>query len=151
MVSAKYQQVISSLSPHGKNIDGSAAAFIFEDFVLKDKHRRPLILTSSLDYSKVIFCSTTWRCQKNGNNGQVITYSRNKESPALCYVSAILRILTRAQRLNIKPASPIAVAITGKKNKIVMNSTSSEHMHTVLGDKGLLNIVKINVSKWGEV
>ena len=83
--------------------------------VLKDKHKRPILLTPSLDHTTVAFVSTRWRYQKNGDNGQIITYARNLDNPELCYVSAVIRILIRAQRLAIKPDCPVAVAMCGKK------------------------------------
>ena len=103
-------------SPIQTNVDGSATAFIAGDFVLKNKHKRPVLFTPSLDQSTVVFVSTRWRYQKNGDNGQIITYARNLDNPELCYISAVIRILARAQRLDIKPDCPIAVAMAGKKN-----------------------------------
>ena len=103
------------ISPIQTNVDGSATAFIAGDFVLKNKHKRPVLFTPSLDQSTVVFVSTRWRYQKNGDNGQIITYAKKLDTPELCYVSAVIRILARAQRLNIKPDCPIAVAMAGKK------------------------------------
>ena len=62
------------------------------------------------------FVSTKWRFQKNGDNGQTITYARNLDDRYLCFVSAVISILARAERLGIKPDCPIAVSMTGKKN-----------------------------------
>ena len=39
----------------------------------------------------------------------------------------------------------------GGKIEIVMNCTSSEHIHTVLGNRSLLSIIKINILKGGEI
>ena len=100
-----------------KNVDGSATAFLAEDFILLNKHKRPLVFSLSLDHTKVFYCSTKWRYQKNGDNGQIITYARNDEDPEMCYISAILRILTRATRLAVKPSSPIAVAMVKRKKR----------------------------------
>ena len=117
--SNKYLPLTASVT---KNIDSSAAAFIASGFVLKDNKKRKLIISSSLDKSKVVYCSTRWRFQKNGDNGQIITYSRSHDDPELCYVSAILRILARAQRLQLKPNSPIAVAaLKGKRDKMFLS------------------------------
>ena len=97
------------------NIDGSPTAFLASDFILKDKKKRRLPFTSKLAHSKVVYCSTRWRFQRNGDNGQIITYSRNLVDPELCYISAILRILARAKRLKLKTNSPVAVATSTTK------------------------------------
>ena len=109
------KQILPITANFKKNVDGSATAFIAGDFVLKNKHKRPIFLTPSLDHTTVAFVSTRWRYQKNGDNGQIITYARNLDNPELCYVSAVIRILSRAQRLAIKPDCPVAVAMAGKK------------------------------------
>ena len=126
--SNKYLPLSASIT---NNIDGSAAAFIASDFVLKDKKKRTLTFTTNLDHSKVVYCSTRWRFQKNGDNGQIITYSRNPHDPELCYISAILRIFARAKRLKIKPNSPIAVAalkgINSKKHFITSTLVAASY------------------------
>ena len=102
-------------APVKLNVDGSATAFTAADFVLKNKFKRPILLTLSLDRSTVAFVSVKWRFQKNGDNGQVITYARNLDNKDLCFVSAVISILDRAQRLSVKPGCPIAVVMAGKK------------------------------------
>ena len=52
---------------------------------------------------------------KNGENSQIITHARNLDNPELCYVSTVIRILARAQRLDIKSECLIIVAMAGKK------------------------------------
>jgi hypothetical protein len=53
-----------------------------------------------------------WRYQKNGDNGQVKTHSRNTTRPDLCPVRAALRIRRRSQRCSaITSKEPIALYI----------------------------------------
>ncbi len=47
--------------------------------------------------------------QKNGNNGEILTYMANDTFPYRCPVRAALRIRERAIRLQVPPALPIAV------------------------------------------
>ena len=66
-----------------KNIDGSSTVFIAADFALKNKYSCQLIATHVLDPTKLVYCSTYWRYQNNGDNGQVITYIRKMDNPEI--------------------------------------------------------------------
>ena len=59
------------------NVDGSSTAFLAEDIRLFSCTKRPLEFNSHLDYSLVQYVDFCWRYQKNNDNGQVITYTRN--------------------------------------------------------------------------
>ena len=82
-----------------RNIDSSASAFIASNFSLRDKHKRPLTISATLDPTTFVYCDTCWRFQKNNNNGEIITYDHNDLKPTHYYIRAVLRILARADRL----------------------------------------------------
>ena len=50
-----------------------------------------------------------WRFQKNGNNGEVLTYMCNDSLPHRCPVRAAIRVRDRAIRLGVPPELPLAV------------------------------------------
>ena len=56
-----------------------------------------------------------WRFQKNGQNGEKISYADNSSRPEMSVVRAAIRIVQRAARLNLDMASPFAVY--GRKEK----------------------------------
>ena len=50
-----------------------------------------------------------WKFQKNGNNGEVLSYTTNTKKPFRCPVRAALQIRARAIHLGVPPHLPIAV------------------------------------------
>ena len=75
-----------------RNCDGSIKAFILQDFEFRGKNNRRLptgLLPPIEDIHSVII---TWRFQKNKENGQTITVSRNYSHPLICPVQAAYRI-----------------------------------------------------------
>ena len=91
------------------NRDGSSSAFIIEDFTFEsatgvrcDNSRHNHITNASA-------VRIRWRFQKNGNNGEILTYAANFTNPTRCPVRAALRIRARAIRLGVPPDTPIAV------------------------------------------
>ena len=101
--------------PINLNVDGSPRAFIADDFTLLNKRKRTITFTMETTWSDVSYVNIRWRFQKNGDNGQIITWKKCKEHPNFCPVLAVLNILIRAGRLNIDPGEPLAVTITGPK------------------------------------
>ena len=74
------------------NVDGTAKAFIPEDFTFYSKKRslQPIKKISSL--SRIHTADICFRFQKNLDNDQIITLARNYKHPDMCPVQAMLRI-----------------------------------------------------------
>ena len=83
-------------------------AFIRDDFVFLAEDEQRL---SSADLSERLigYLIITWRIQKNGQNGEQITFGRDKESPAYSPTNAGFRIYDRSKRLGMKDHEPMAV------------------------------------------
>ena len=91
------------------NRDGTSSAFIFEDFTFEktcgvrcNNHR-------FMSIHKADLFKSCWRYQKNGNNGEVLSFLANKANPSRCPVSVALRIRDREIRLGVPPHLPVAV------------------------------------------
>ena len=98
----KKQQVIL-------NRDGSPSAFILDDFTFQGPRGQRIDNSRNATISNAKFVQIRWRFQKNGNNGETLTYMANDAFPHRCPVRAALRIRERAIRLQVPPALPIAV------------------------------------------
>jgi len=90
------------------NVDGSTKAFIASDFQFINT---PTTCKTEKHSSHNIphLLQITWRFQKNGQNGQQITFLHNNQNPRFSPVPAAQRILARARRLGVPSTSPIAV------------------------------------------
>jgi len=90
-----------------RNVDGTVTAFIANDFQLSS----PSICMKSKTKCAPLpsQLKIRWRYQKNNQNGQIITFTRNDENPIFCPVRAAMRILQRAQRLCIPGDCPLSV------------------------------------------
>ena len=102
--------------PITRNVDGTARAFIAEDFVFLNKYKQKVPFTSKMKLCHVSYVAICWRFQKNLDNGQVITF-RKSTNVNYCPVNAALCIMLRAHRLNILPDQPLAVVMLGCKGK----------------------------------
>ena len=83
-------------------------AFIRNDFTFLAEDERRL---SSEDLSERLigYLIITWRIQKNGQNGEQITFGRDDKSPAYSPTNAGFRIYERSKRLGMKDYEPMAV------------------------------------------
>ena len=83
-------------------------AFIRDDFAFLAEDERRL---SSKDLSERLigYLIVTWRIQKNGQNGEQITFGKDRESPAFSPTNAGFRIYDRSKRLGMKDYEPMAV------------------------------------------
>ena len=70
-----------------------------------------------------------WCYQKNQDNGQEITQTRNRDDPRMCPVLAAWRIRERARRLNTSALETLA-KFKNKKGKAehITNSHVSAHL-----------------------
>lgn len=50
-----------------------------------------------------------WQFQKNGNNGEILSFLANDSNPARCSVQADIRIRNRAVALGVSPHLSIAI------------------------------------------
>eukprot|EP00978_Attheya_sp_CCMP212_P019762 scaffold55684_cov43-Attheya_sp.AAC.1 len=77
-----------------------------------------------------------WQYQKNGNNGQIKTQSRNKDNPALCPVRASIRIRHRSQICGGSAKDPMALFINNRTNKsqFISDKHVEDHLQRVAKD-----------------
>ena len=105
-----------------RNVDGSSKAFVASDFTFKGTQGKHLRSTTKKSLATAQSVDACWRFQKNGDNGQKITYVKDTNNEDLCYVSATKNVLGRATRLKIptnKPLAQYAVYATTKRGKTV--------------------------------
>lgn len=88
-------------------------AFIAKDFTLSSRPSSQHQPSESLPYN---YLTITWRFQKNGQNGQQVSFAHNYSNPHLSPVLAAQRILARAKRLDQHPDSPLAIYSSTRKN-----------------------------------
>ena len=113
-------------------------AFIMSDIIFMDKNKRRINLTSSTSHDDVFYIAIRWRKQKNGENGEEITFARDLANPAFCPVLATLRIVTRARRLGTPADVPIGVF--SKKGQRLYISASLVAKYLRLAASTVLNI-----------
>ena len=106
-----------------KAIDGSAKAFTIDDFSFRKGETR-LHRTSDepIDRSETDLVYLQWRYQKNGNNGERIPFSENKENNDHCFVNRAIRVRQRAQRLKIPADKPMAVCVDRGKARHISHT-----------------------------
>lgn len=96
-------------TPFHLNKDGSVVPFIADDFKAviyqepKKKKFKTLKKVHDPNYLRI-----RWRFQKNGDNGQMISFSKNHKCEK-CPLAAANRILARAKRLRVPEHFPISV------------------------------------------
>ena len=95
-----------------RNVDGTAKAFIRKDLTFRGPGERRITRLTMTSLATAVSVGTTWRYQKNGDNGQEMTYVRDTENPRHCYVSAARRIVKRALALQIPEDMPMGVFCT---------------------------------------
>ena len=91
------------------NRDGSASAFLLTDFTFEKSNGVRCDNSRHMYIQDATIVKIRWRFQKNGNNGEVLSYMANNKNPGRCPVRAAMRIRDRAIRLGVPPDTPIAV------------------------------------------
>ena len=86
------------------------------DFTPLGEGERRITKTKDLNADTVRYLSCRWRHQKNGDNGEEITFSGDISNRKYCIVTAGLRIYHRSLRLGTKDHEPMAVCV--KKGKV---------------------------------
>lgn len=89
--------------------DQPSKALIITDFVFLDIHGRRLRGRAARNSLRVHYVTITWRYQKNGDHDQEITFAKDLENPRFCPVLAAVRIVLRAEELDVPRDHPIAV------------------------------------------
>jgi len=91
------------------NPDHTSKAFVSSDFSLHNgRTSTPSSDSKSLDETYQ-YIEIKWRFQKNGDNGQTISFAHDEKNPTFSPVLAAQRILKRAQRLNLPLNMPLAI------------------------------------------
>ena len=91
--------------PSGRKV---IKAFIANDFQFIDVTGQVITELSVASIDVVDRVRITWRIQKNRQNNQKVTLSRDKTNPAICPVLAALRLVLRARRLSQPDSMPVA-------------------------------------------
>lgn len=118
----------SDLRKTTKNRDGRPSAFLLEDIEFYGVNRRYLSHDQAIknpeSVDTVDFC---WRQQKNGQDGEKKTVYKNKLVPSLCGIRSAIRIVHRAQLLDLSPKHPVCVYTSnGKLNGVKKFVTEKE-------------------------
>ena len=118
-------------------VDGTeeARAMINSDWQCFDKDGKLLEKTPG-NLPHLYKVNIKWRYQKNGQNGETISYWRDDVDPRLCPVRAAWRILMRASRLGIPPHEPIGQYFSKTRgHRVFINSPEVEELLRVVATK----------------
>ena len=107
-----------------RNVDSTVSAFIASDFQLSSVPKSTKVKTLSTDIPSQL--KIRWRFQKNNQNGQIITFTRNDNNPVFCPVRAAMRILKRAKRLQVPLDHPLAVFASATDTPIFIHHSLVE-------------------------
>jgi hypothetical protein len=102
---------------------GDARALIDADMLFFDSQGHLLDKLPTLVSPPLFRVDIRWRWQKNGDNGQVISFWRDESNPVWCPVQAAWRICQRARRLQIPPHEPIGKYLDAHSNSVVYLNT----------------------------
>ena len=112
-------------------IDDTPLAFTFHDFQFMGRGSRQLRqqFPKFLSENDVDSVAVRWRYQKNLDNGQIITQTKNNTNPNFCGVRAAARIRQRAQRLNSSDFETLAKFKDASGNvSHITNSMIARHL-----------------------
>jgi hypothetical protein len=104
-------------------LNAEARAMIDGDWLFFDE-RGYLLDKSKARESDVFKVNITWRYQKNGNNGEVISFWRDDVDPRWCPVRAAWRICNRARRLHQPLHEPLGKYVDYKMKKVAYINTA---------------------------
>ena len=90
-----------------KNRDGSSSAFVLDDFMSEHPARFRCNHTRTSHLQSASLVKIFLRFQKNGNNGEVLSYIINAKNPARCPIRAALQIRARGIHLGAPPIFPL--------------------------------------------
>ena len=104
------------------------------DFTFLGEEERRITKMEDLNADTVRYLSCRWRHQKNGDNGEEVTFSGDISNRKYCIVTAGLRIYHRSKRLGTKDHEPMAVCarkgevqfITARKVTTLLREAAQE-------------------------
>lgn len=115
---SEWAQSSSFINQHNdihRSIDGLPHAIIRSDIQMGIKNNNDLF-------------SIRWRYQKNGENGQKVTFAKSS-NPNRCPLLAITRIIERSIRLNISDDMPLAYFLGDNNTPTII---TDEHIQSVM-------------------
>ena len=114
-----------------RNVDGSAVAFILEDFEYRGLNNRRINQKSNSEVNKAKLVNLKWRYQKNNDNGQVVSYVEDTKNKCFCYIRAAKRIRSRAIKYSVPSNMPVAI-YKEKKTKSKFKYIDDVHIKDIL-------------------
>ena len=106
-----------------------ALAFVSSDFTFLDKYERTFPVTQTTNPADIHYVKIRWRKQKNGDNGDDITFGSDYKQPLFCPVRAAVSIVQRALRLKNPLNEPLAVYKNTKGcRKFISSSLVETHL-----------------------
>jgi hypothetical protein len=131
---AQPSSTVHSTNTFQRSRDGSSTAIIVSDVVFGHK-------------GKEIFFTVTWRWQKNGQNGQQVTFAMIPDHLDRCPYRAMQRIVRRASQLKVDKSAPLAWYLSKGTRHLITDDdianrlqTAAAHAHGVTDPEEL--------SKW---
>ena len=115
-----------------RNVDGSSAAFILSDFEFRGKGNTRIDNSSKQAINRSYIVNIKWRFQKNNDNGQVISYTKNTEDKKFCVVEACKRIHHRVIKFKIPANKPIAVFTASRSIQEKPKYIDDVHIKSIL-------------------
>ena len=114
-----------------------ALAMIASDFVFLGPDKKRIDIPDDATYEELTalikHLNVTWQKQKNGDNGQEITFSRDHDKQEIDAVRAAIRIRLRAKRLRTPEYEPIRVYKNKKgQRKFIISVLLREAAKTAL-------------------
>jgi len=123
----------SNGKPIARNIDGTPTAFTIPDLRFFGENRRRFTRNYALAHPHlVVTIDVKWRFQKNGQHGEEKTFVRMRNHPALCAVSALLRIAQRWVDFNLPEDHPLAVFSSDGTPSGDVKYITDRHINTAL-------------------
>ena len=80
-----------------RNVDGSSAAFIMEDFEFRKENNKRINNSSHKEVNKATIDNIKWRFQKNLDNGQVLPYIEDTKDKSHCTVQQVREFIKELQ------------------------------------------------------
>ena len=101
-----------------------------------------------MNTSKVHHLTCEWRHQKNGGNGQRITFSSDSSNRSCCIVDAGLRIYHRSKQLAMKDSKPVAVCVVKGETRFITARKGTSLLHEVAQEVLGLQKNDLVVKQW---
>jgi hypothetical protein len=120
-----------------ENPEKSIYAVTDKDIRFRDKNNKVRHDYMSVNPNKMGGIDLRWRFQKNGENGQWLTFAANHAEKDMCIVRAYLRILRRARRWNLPTGTPLAIyqKCPGSKKHSYIVTSSITRVFTRVGQE----------------